>query len=328
MQIKEILMNSDENISFDVTAIAARFRIRKTKNQNQYLEFILIDSTGEMLVRKWSFDLFDQNNLLDPSKHTTIILNCLVRKSSYNNRFQYTVENYEINTEAEVEDYFLHAPYPVKTMWKEFETFLPKITDHDYQKLLQTLLADKEVVEQFKIHRAGVSNHHNVYGGLLQHTLTMLKTAEQIVMIYRHLAIDQSLLYTAIILHDWAKLREISSRFVEARYTVEGRLIGHISLGAQMVEKLTTKTLLPTKKSLLLKHCILASHGKMEFGSPVHPAIIEALILSKIDDLDAKLDTCYRALTTVEKDGFTTNRYPDFASQGFYDHINDDKFED
>ncbi len=328
MQIKEILMSSEENNTFDLTAIAARFRIRKTKTQNQYLEFILIDSTGELPVRKWNFDLFDQKNLLDPSKENTIILNCLVRKTIFNNRFQYTIENYEINTDAQLEDYLLHAPYPVKTMWNEFEVFVQKVDDQDYQALLQTLLADQKTVEQFKIHRAGVSNHHNVYGGLLQHTLTMLKMAEQVIMTYRHLTIDKSLLYTAIIFHDWGKLKEISPRFIDPRYTVEGRLIGHISLSAQLVERLGMKTYLPVQKSLLLKHCILASHGKLDFGSPVHPATLEALILSKIDDLDAKLDTCYRALLSVEKDGFTTNRFPDFASQGFYDHLNEDRFED
>ena len=328
MQIIDILNSTDENTLFDLTALATRFRVRTTKNQTQYLEFIFVDPTGELAVRKWNFDLFDQANLLEPANQSPVILDCQIRKTMFNQRYQYILENYEVNPEAELEDFLPHAPYPIKTMWKEFETFLPKVTDSDYQRFLQALLADQASVAQFQVHRAGVSNHHNVYGGLLHHTLTMLKIAEKLLGIYRHLKISQSLLYTAIILHDWAKLKEISANFIDGRYTIEGRLLGHISLGAQLVEVLGAKIKLPSQKILLLKHCILASHGKMEFGSPVHPATVEALLLSKIDDLDAKLDACYRSLTTLEIDNFTVNRYPDFAKQGFYDHSKNNEFEE
>ncbi len=320
MEIKNILTKTEENQSFKLTALISRFQIKTTKNQNQYLDLYLIDSTGELLVRKWNYNLFDQQNLID-FKNESIVIDCVIRKTIHNNRFQYVLESYELNFTMKKENFFPRAIYSIDKMWNELQNFVNKITDTDYQKLLKTLFSDQESLDKFKHHRAAIRNHHNVYGGLLWHTLTMLKTAEQIIKIYHHIPINQSLLFAGIILHDWGKIYEIGTSFSDSLYTLEGRLIGHISIGAQIIEKYAERLNLNSKKMILLKHCVLASHGKLEFGSPVQPAIIESLILSKIDDLDAKLDMINRDFEIINPDGFTNNKHSDFAKQGFYFHF-------
>ena len=139
--------------------------------------------------------------------------------------------------------------------------------------------------------------NHGFAGGLLEHTLSVVKFCDYMVGAYPIL--NKDLLFTAAICHDIGKTKELSS-FPENDYTDEGQLLGHIMIGAEMVgERIRTIEGFPVRMANELKHCILAHHGELEYGSPKKPALAEALALSFADNVDAKMETIREIFTNV-----------------------------
>src|SRR5262249_53372747 len=123
--------------------------------------------------------------------------------------------------------------------------------------------------------------------------------------------LNRSMILAATILHDIGKLRELAYQGVEAKYTKEGRLIGHVLMGRDMVREAASRIEgFPVETLLLLEHAILAHHGRREFGAPVIPLTLEALIVSYVDDLDAKMNVVAEKLLHGGSDGdFTEKLY-------------------
>ena len=133
------------------------------------------------------------------------------------------------------------------------------------------------------------SIHHGFIGGLLEHSLSVAKLCEYIAANYP--VVNHDLLVTAAICHDIGKVDEISD-FPQNDYTDEGQLVGHIVMGTMMIaDKVREIPGFPPKLANELKHCILAHHGELEYGSPKKPALIEAMALAHADNMDAKLQT-------------------------------------
>jgi 3'-5' exoribonuclease len=162
---------------------------------------------------------------------------------------------------------------------------------------------------------AAASMHHNYTGGLLEHVWSMSRVGEVLVehygMYYADLnpPLDKGLVIAAIILHDIGKLRELRYHPVEARYTKEGSLVGHVLMGRDLVRE-TAKTIegFPEELLLMLEHAILSHHGKREFGAPILPQTFEALLVSYIDDLDAKMNVVARQRSLSKTDDDFTDR--------------------
>ena len=169
------------------------------------------------------------------------------------------------------------------------------------RQLLVAFFGDKDFAKKFKEHSAAKRVHHGFMGGLLEHTLSVVKLCDFYCSQYPIL--NKDLLITAALCHDIGKINEISD-FPENDYTDEGQLIGHIVMGTMMVdEKIKAIQGFPVKLSNELKHCILAHHGELEFGSPKKPALIEALALNFADNTDAKLETFIEALAEENRQG-------------------------
>ena len=148
---------------------------------------------------------------------------------------------------------------------------------------------DEEIIKKFKKSSAAKSVHHNFIGGLLEHTLSVTKLCDYLAAAYPIL--NRDLLISAAILHDIAKINEFSE-FPINDYTDDGQLLGHIVMGYEMVsDRIKNIPGFPEKVASELKHCILAHHGELEFGSPKKPELIEAVALSFADNTDAKLET-------------------------------------
>jgi 3'-5' exoribonuclease len=146
-----------------------------------------------------------------------------------------------------------------------------------------------DFVKRFKFSSAAKSVHHGFVGGLLEHTLSVLKLCQFYVKQYPIL--NEDLLYTAALCHDIGKVYELSA-FPENDYTDDGQLLGHIVMGCEMVgEQIREIPGFPKKLGNELKHCILAHHGELEFGSPKKPALVEAVALNFADNTDAKMET-------------------------------------
>jgi 3'-5' exoribonuclease len=165
--------------------------------------------------------------------------------------------------------------------------------------------------------QAAQNMHHGYTGGLLEHVWSMTRVAEFMVKHYSSYyeeldpPLNKSVVMAAIILHDIGKLRELQYHPVEARYTKEGRLIGHILMGRDLVRD-TARTIdgFPDETLLLLEHAILAHHGRHEFGAPVLPLTLEAILVSFIDDLDAKMNIVARQrMRSDTADDFTDRVY-------------------
>jgi 3'-5' exoribonuclease len=205
----------------------------------------------------------------------------------------------------------------IAELWKTLHVYIEKWVDDPFVKTLvtQVLAANKDLFQRMQ---AASSFHHSYTGGLLEHVWSMTRiasfVADHYAKYYPNLnpPLNRSVVVAAVVLHDIGKLRELEYHPVEAKYTKEGCLIGHVLLGRDMVREAARQIDgFPEETLLLLEHAILAHHGKREFGAPILPQTIEALIVSFIDDLDAKVNVVAREL---QKDGgldsqFTSKLY-------------------
>jgi 3'-5' exoribonuclease len=177
--------------------------------------------------------------------------------------------------------------YDVGELWRQLLGTVDSFTNPDLKLLLNTILNDPALAQAYREAPAAKQLHHAWLGGLLEHVVSLLTLADRIAPHYSIL--DRDLLLTGVILHDIGKIRELSWA-LGFEYTVEGSLLGHIQMGTALAER-TMDSLpgFPPKLKVLVLHMILSHHGKLEFGSPKLPMIPEALALSFLDDLDAKM---------------------------------------
>ena len=223
--------------------------------------------------------------------------------------------------EDEAEGFDFHdlvesSKYTAKELMDSILLRVEKCIDEPHVKaLVKKILTDHG--DLFSKMQAAQNMHHSYTGGLLEHVWSMTKVAELMTKHYSSYyseldpPLNKGIVIAAIILHDIGKLRELQYHPVEARYTKEGRLIGHILMGRDLVRD-TARTIegFPDETLLLLEHAILAHHGKHEFGAPVLPLTLEAILVSFIDDLDAKMNIVARQrMKSVTDDDFTDRVY-------------------
>lgn len=196
--------------------------------------------------------------------------------------------------------FYEYSPISHMDLKTGIESFLNSI-DNKIIKKITTLIYEK-YEPNFYFHVAATKFHHAYIGGLAHHTLTMLKLSTPFLEIYPYL--NKDLLYAGIILHDMAKIDEISVD--EAEYTAEGNLIGHLVMIALEIEKVASKlNYVDSEEVLLLKHIVLAHHGLLNFGSPKRPQIGEALLIWYLDTIDSKFTPLGAAYEETEKGSFT-----------------------
>ena len=184
-----------------------------------------------------------------------------------------------------VNDYVQNAPMSKTEMEEEIMEVVLAMKNEMLQKIVLRILDQKQ--EEFYSYPAATKNHHNFVGGLAYHTLCMLHMAKHVVSEYTWL--DADLLYAGVLLHDVGKTVELSQP-VLPEYTMEGNLLGHISIMASSIDQIAREEGVQDEECVtLLKHMILSHHGKMEFGSPVLPMIPEAEVLNLLDNLDSRL---------------------------------------
>ncbi|MDF2821567.1 MAG: hypothetical protein K0R15_2008 [Clostridiales bacterium] len=261
-------------------------QIAKTKQGKSYYNMILQDKTGTVDTKIWDIgpgiDNFEQNDYIMVEAQVTF----------FQSGIQLNVRRLRQAKEGEYDpkDYIPTSDKDIEVMYKELLAYISGITQPHLRKLAEKYFVENaNFVKNFKEHSAAKSVHHSFLGGLLEHTLGILKLCEVYVMQYPIL--NKDLLYTAAMFHDVGKLVEISN-FPENDYTDDGQLLGHIIIGVEWLNE-TMKQIdgFPPKLASMLKHCILSHHGELEYGSPKKPAIIEAIALHMADNTDSKLMT-------------------------------------
>lgn len=258
-----------------------------TKNGKAYDIVTLQDKTGTVDAKIWEpndpgIDDFDKLDYIDINGEVT----CFNGALQVNIRRARKARDGEYNPA----DYLPVSGKSIDGMFDELIKLIESIDNTFYKQLLQEFFVkDENFTKKFKFSSAAKSVHHGFVGGLLEHTLSVAKLCDYYTTAYPILKRD--LLLTAAICHDIGKVIEISP-FPENDYTDEGNLLGHIVMGSNMVSNKAAKIEgFPKKDLIQLQHCILAHHGKLEFGSPKTPALIEAMALSYADDTDAKMET-------------------------------------
>ena len=267
-------------------------QIQLTKTGKEYGNLILQDKTGTIEAKIWDLSSpgvgeFDAMDYVHIEADVTL----------FQNANQLNVRRIRTAREGEyVEaDYLPVSKKDIKKMYEELLGYIRSVKNPYLQKLLCGYFVENAAfAKAFQFHSAAKTVHHGFVGGLLEHTLSVTKLCDYYAGYYP--MINRDLLLTAAIFHDIGKTRELS-RFPENDYTDDGQLLGHIIIGTEMVgESIRSIPGFPEKLATELKHCILAHHGELEYGSPKKPALLEALALNFADNTDAKMETMIEAL--------------------------------
>ena len=197
-------------------------------------------------------------------------------------------------------DYMPCTKKNVEQMYQELLDYIATIEEPHLRELLENYFKqDEKFQKEFRMHSAAKSVHHGFMGGLLEHTLGVTRMCDFFAKSYPIL--NRDLLLTAAMFHDMGKIIELSS-FPENDYTDAGQLLGHIYIGAHLVENSCDKIEgFPERLKRELVHCILAHHGELEYGSPKKPALVEAFALNFADNADAKFQTLIELMSGDEE---------------------------
>jgi 3'-5' exoribonuclease len=257
----------------------------RSKTGGTYLSLILQDKTGTIDAKIWKLtndiSYFEENNFI------TIDAIAIF----YKNSLQLKISKVRKSLESEYDklDYLDNNNKIAQEAYEIIMNFIKSINNINLKSLLTAIfIEDKKIIELFKSHSAGKSIHHCYPGGLIEHSVSMLKLCETVSKLYDK--VDKELLMSSALLHDIGKIFELSS-FPNNEYTDDGKLLGHIIIGIDIInKKIEAIPGFPQKLKSLLIHNIVSHHGSLEYGSPKLPVTLEAFILSHIDTLDSQVN--------------------------------------
>ncbi len=269
------------------------------KNGKPYMNLILMDKSGEIEARLWE----------DADRHAgQAVRDAFVwvdgKCQVYQGRRQVVINKLQILREDDVEikDYLPEGELDADELYSQLMSYVASMQDPYYKALAESVLRDDaDIVDRIKRAPAAKSMHHAYKTGLLEHVISITGILDHLSRHYGKV-VDRDLLFLGGFFHDIGKLWELSYDRV-TDYTTEGRLIGHLVMGVELVDKKIRELeaqsgrlpgAFPEEKKLLVKHVILAHHGLLEYGSPKRPKCIEALIVHMIDDLDSKVNSIAR----------------------------------
>lgn len=275
-----------------------------------YLSLEFRDASATINGKKWEVTTNDENILVAGN---VVEVTCDVIKYKENLQLKVLSVKEVNNDEVDVIRFVQQPPIPKEELIKRFNAHVASIQDETCSKILNYMI-DKFKDKLFT-YPAASSIHHEYASGLLMHTVSM---ADIGAFLYDKYDCNHDLLLTGILLHDMGKMVELEGPIVY-KYSLEGKLLGHISIMCSEIRKAAKELSLENETSLLLEHMILSHHGQMEFGSPVLPLTKEALLLSLIDNLDSKMVITNKALEATLEGEFTTKIYQ-LDGRSFYKH--------
>lgn len=269
-------------------------RSAETRNGKSYDNLLLQDKTGTLDGKIW-----DPNSQGIADYDEKDFIEVVGEVTSYNNTLQMNIKQVRKAQEGEFNpaDYMPTSDKSIEGMYEELCRYIRGISNNYLRQIVEYyFIEDEKFIITFKSHSAAKTVHHGFAGGLLEHTLSVLKMCEYFADTYEIL--NKDLLYTAALCHDIGKTKELSP-FPDNDYTDDGQLLGHIVIDIEMISE-AARSIPGCPEQLVteLKHCIVAHHGELEYGSPKKPALPEAVALNLADNADAKMQT----LTEIFKD--------------------------
>ena len=277
-------------------------------NGGSYFSIELRDASGSITAKKWEVNAIDEE---------IFIAGNVVYITGETNRYKDVLQLKILNADLvpadkiDVAKFVKAPPIPKEELINKFNNYVASIKNEDCQKLLKYMI--EKFNDKIFSYPAAVSIHHEYSSGLLMHSITMADIASFIAPIYDA---DRDLLITGCLLHDLGKIIELEGPIVY-KYSLEGKLLGHISIMAAELRKAAEELNITSEIPLLLEHMVLSHHGQQEFGSPVMPLTKEALLLSLIDNLDSKMVTVNKAISDIDEGSFS-NKVFALDNRSFY----------
>ncbi|MBD3290042.1 HD domain-containing protein [candidate division KSB1 bacterium] len=204
----------------------------------------------------------------------------------------------------------------ISELYNELLEWIASINNTHLKKLLENIYNDQEIKKKFIMAPAAKLWHHNYLGGLTEHTVALVKLCHNLQKLYPQL--DRDILIAGAMLHDLGKITELETTgFIN--YSTEGRLLGHITISCEIVtDKIKSMKNFPENLKQQLLHCILSHHGKHEYGSPVVPMTLEALVLNYADELDSKIAAFMRIKNKEQEPGRVWSNYVNLLDRFLY----------
>jgi len=286
---------------------------KKAKNGSTYLDLIIGDKDGELPAKLWDYN---GSNMFEAE----MVVKIRGTIELYNGKEQFRIS--QIRPAAATDNYNISELVPASEIGgaQIFDMLMRRINafeDNDLKAVVSSIMQDKKDI--LITCPAAFRLHHAMLGGLMLHTMSIVRMAEEICKIYPN--VNKDLLLSGAILHDVAKTWEFefSKTGLVKSYSKEGELIGHLVKGAMYVEEKAKQLKISNEKITLLEHMILSHHGVPEFGSPVRPMFLEAEILSSLDTLDAAIFEINNAAGKVETGSFTDRQWA-LDNRKLYNH--------
>ncbi|MFA5422088.1 MAG: HD domain-containing protein [Bacilli bacterium] len=272
-----------------------------TNNSLGYMNITLQDKTGTIDAKKW--DLSDEDAAIISVGNVIYVDGDVI---NYRDNLQVKIRSVAAINDGEVDTsrFTIASPIALEELEQRLDVYVKSIRNNDAALITKTLV-DK-YYKSYVTFPAAVRNHHEFASGLLHHTVQMADLAEAIAKLYP--SVDRDMLIAGILLHDLGKTLELSGPIIP-KYTLEGKLLGHISITHAEIQKTIQELKIEGEVPTLLSHMVLSHHGKYEYGSPVLPLTREAFLLSVIDDLDAKMMMLDKAYEQTAEGEFTTRIY-------------------
>jgi len=275
-----------------------------TKNGKYYFSFGIADKTGEIEVTYWGgankvtvqaiHDSFEEGN----------VINVVGRVDSYQDRKKISVNeglgSVSVATTFNLSDFLPESTRNIDDMFSELLTMVDAVANPGLKALLNAFFRDETFAEKFKHAPGAMYLHHAWIGGLLEHSLAVAKTANCAASNYE---VDQDLLTAGALLHDIGKLKELEVS-TNIKVGEEGMLLGHITLGCEMVRRKAEEMGLDPHILLKLSHMIISHHGKQEYGSSKSPMFVESILVYYADEMDAKASQFERIKRDTNSEDF------------------------
>ena len=295
----------------DGQGIATLFLVREkeirtsSRSGKSWLELDLVDRTGRISAKMW-----DNFAVIAVTFERDDVVHVRGRVKLYNGQKELMLEQIipAVERDYDLADFLAHTKYDVEKLYADLRAAIAAMKNPWLKRLLTSVADDPESAPKLKRAPAAMTMHHAFLGGLLEHIVSLIGLGRAVAEHYREL--DADLLLAGIVLHDIGKIDELCyDRGID--YTTQGRLLGHITIGAAMVrERIRAIPNFPAQLAMLVEHLILSHHGSYEFGSPSLPQTREAVALHFLDDMDSKMGAIRATLDSAEGNADWTARNP------------------
>ena len=298
-----------ENQTVTAFFVAANRQLRTKADGSAYLSMTLCDSTGQLEGRMW--EIKDAGEFASGD-----IVKLRGQVCRYQDKLQIKIDRLRRadpgadGAEYDLGDFVPKTTCDIDDLWSRLSGYVTSFTDPHLRALLELFLSDPAIAAGLREAPAAKALHHAWIGGLLEHIVSLLDLCELATRHYPE--VHRDLLLSGAMLHDIGKLHELRWG-LSFSYSTEGQLLGHISIGAGMVdEKLRQLPDFPPRLRTLLLHIVLSHHGRLEFGSPKLPMTAEALLFHYLDDLEAKMQTLRTEFARAAANGLPPGEPTDY----------------